>query len=133
MSTTHHDVPYDVTEAELRVLSKQAMRSYLRYWCDAFRLPGWSRERIVESITVIDDHHLADEVRDPAKRVYGPRSWKRADGTVASSWDDRGKAIDSPVCDASVLGVVSIGPEYGTAFPVCLARDTCTVPSSAPV
>lgn len=50
----------DVTEAELRVLSKQAMRSYLRYWCDAFRLPGWSRERIVESISVIDDHHLAD-------------------------------------------------------------------------
>lgn len=50
----------DVTEAELRVLSKQAMRSYLRYWCDAFRLPGWSRERIVESIGIIDDHHLAD-------------------------------------------------------------------------
>ena len=22
------------------------MRSYMRYWCDAFRLPGWSRERI---------------------------------------------------------------------------------------
>jgi KDO2-lipid IV(A) lauroyltransferase len=50
----------DVTEDELRVLSKQAMRSYLRYWCDAFRLPGWSRERIVSSIGIIDDHHLAD-------------------------------------------------------------------------
>lgn len=78
-------------------------------------------------VEITHDHHLADEVRDPAKRVYGPRSWKRADGTVASSWDDRGKAIDSPTCDASVLGVVSIGPEYGTAFQVCLARDTCTV------
>ena len=50
----------DADEHELRVLSKQGMRSYLRYWCDAFRLPGWSRERIVESITIIDDHHLAD-------------------------------------------------------------------------
>lgn len=78
-------------------------------------------------VEITHDHHLADEVRDPAKRVFGPRSWKRADGTVASSWDDRGKPIDSPTCDASVLGVVSIGPEYGTAFQVCLARDTCTV------
>jgi KDO2-lipid IV(A) lauroyltransferase len=48
------------TEEELRVLSRAGMRSYLRYWCDAFRLPGWSRERIVESIGIIDDHHLAD-------------------------------------------------------------------------
>ena len=23
------------------------MRSYLRYWCDAFRLPDWDRERVV--------------------------------------------------------------------------------------
>jgi KDO2-lipid IV(A) lauroyltransferase len=36
------------------------MRSYMRYWCDAFRLPGWSRERILDSIRIIDDHHLAD-------------------------------------------------------------------------
>ncbi|MCA0330058.1 MAG: phosphatidylinositol mannoside acyltransferase [Actinobacteria bacterium] len=48
------------SEDELRVLSRAGMRSYLRYWCDAFRLPGWSRERIVESIGIIDDHHLAD-------------------------------------------------------------------------
>jgi KDO2-lipid IV(A) lauroyltransferase len=26
------------------------MRSYLRYWCDAFRLPGWSRHRTVGTI-----------------------------------------------------------------------------------
>jgi KDO2-lipid IV(A) lauroyltransferase len=48
------------SEDELRVLSRAGMRSYLRYWCDAFRLPGWSRERIVESIGIIDDHYLAD-------------------------------------------------------------------------
>ncbi len=50
----------EVSDADLRVLSKAGMRSYLRYWCDAFRLPGWSRERIVESIGIIDDHHLAE-------------------------------------------------------------------------
>ena len=30
----------DVPDEELRRLSKQGMRSYFRYWCDAFRLPG---------------------------------------------------------------------------------------------
>jgi KDO2-lipid IV(A) lauroyltransferase len=48
------------SEEELRVLSRAGMRSYFRYWCDAFRLPGWSRERIVDSIRVIDDHRLGD-------------------------------------------------------------------------
>jgi phosphatidylinositol dimannoside acyltransferase len=50
----------DADDAEIRVLSRQGMRSYMRYWCEAFRLPGWSRERIVDSIRIIDDHHLAD-------------------------------------------------------------------------
>ncbi len=50
----------DADDAEIRVLSHRGMRSYMRYWCDAFRLPGWSRERIVGSIRIIDDHHLAD-------------------------------------------------------------------------
>jgi lauroyl/myristoyl acyltransferase len=38
------------SEEELRRLSRAGMRSYLRYWCDAFRLPGWSRERIVGTV-----------------------------------------------------------------------------------
>lgn len=77
-------------------------------------------------IHITHDYHLADEVRDPANRVYGPRSWKRADGTVGTSTDARGKTIDSPACEHSVLGLVVIGPEYGTAFQVCIARDRCT-------
>jgi KDO2-lipid IV(A) lauroyltransferase len=54
----------DVTDAELRVRSREGMRSYFRYWCEAFRLPDWSRERIVESITIIDDHILADALAE---------------------------------------------------------------------
>jgi phosphatidylinositol dimannoside acyltransferase len=38
--------------ADLRSLSRAGMRSYLRYWCDAFRLPGWSRDRIVGTCRV---------------------------------------------------------------------------------
>jgi len=48
------------SEDELRVVSRAGMRSYFRYWCDAFRLPGWSRQRIVDSLVAIDDHFLAD-------------------------------------------------------------------------
>ncbi len=50
----------EVTEAELRMLTKAGMRSYLRYWCEAFRLPGWSRERIVDSIRIVDDFRLGE-------------------------------------------------------------------------
>ena len=50
----------DATDEEIRLLSRDSMRSYMRYWCEAFRLPGWSRERIVDSIRIIDDHYLAD-------------------------------------------------------------------------
>ena len=54
----------EVTDEELRVISRAGMRSYMRYWCDAFRLPGWSRERIVDSIRIIDDHVLADALAE---------------------------------------------------------------------
>lgn len=45
----------DSTIGELRTLSRQGMRTYLRYWCDAFRLPGWSRDRIKDSIVIHDE------------------------------------------------------------------------------
>jgi KDO2-lipid IV(A) lauroyltransferase len=50
----------DVSDEELRVLSRDGMRSYFRYWCEAFRLPSWSRTRILESIDVHDEHLLGD-------------------------------------------------------------------------
>jgi phosphatidylinositol dimannoside acyltransferase len=54
----------DVSDDELRQLSKQGMRSYFRYWCDSFRLPAWSRETIVSSMVAYDDHHLADALAE---------------------------------------------------------------------
>jgi phosphatidylinositol dimannoside acyltransferase len=32
--------------AELKRLSRLALRSYLRYWCDAFRLPTWTPDEV---------------------------------------------------------------------------------------
>ena len=42
----------DIGEAELDALTAQGMESYLRYWCDAFRLPTWNQERIISTVTV---------------------------------------------------------------------------------
>ena len=50
------DASYD----DLRALSRTGMRSYLRYWCDAFRLPDWSRDRVVGSVRVENEHYLRD-------------------------------------------------------------------------
>ncbi|MEO7980226.1 MAG: phosphatidylinositol mannoside acyltransferase [Sporichthyaceae bacterium] len=48
----------DTTEPDLRDLSRAGLRSYLAYWCDAFRLPDWSHERVVSSVRVEGEEHL---------------------------------------------------------------------------
>ena len=48
----------DADAAELARLSRAGMRSYLRYWCDAFRLPDWDHGRVVGSVRVEGEHHL---------------------------------------------------------------------------
>jgi phosphatidylinositol dimannoside acyltransferase len=47
-------------DADIDALSRAAMRSYLRYWCEAFRLPVWSREQVLERVVVHDEHILRD-------------------------------------------------------------------------
>ncbi|MGI5336855.1 phosphatidylinositol mannoside acyltransferase [Streptomyces sp. CA-181903] len=36
----------DASPARLARLSREGMRSYMRYWMESFRLPAWSRERV---------------------------------------------------------------------------------------
>ena len=47
-------------EPRLEAAVREGMRSYLRYWCDTFRLPLWSGEEIVQRTTVINDHLVRD-------------------------------------------------------------------------
>jgi len=42
----------EATDAQLRMLSRAGLRTYLHYWCDAFRLPDWDRDRVVSSVRV---------------------------------------------------------------------------------
>jgi KDO2-lipid IV(A) lauroyltransferase len=46
--------------AALDALVREGMRSYLRYWCDAFRLPDWSKDRVVGTVRVENEHYLRD-------------------------------------------------------------------------
>ncbi|MGZ4596640.1 MAG: phosphatidylinositol mannoside acyltransferase [Actinomycetes bacterium] len=50
------EASYDV----LRGLSRAGMRSYLRYWCDVFRLPDWSPDRVVVTVRVENESYLRD-------------------------------------------------------------------------
>ena len=50
----------EFSEPELQRAVQEGMRSYLRYWCDTFRLPLWSSEEIISRTTVINDHLLRD-------------------------------------------------------------------------
>lgn len=46
------------TDEELEVLTQEAYRSYLRYWCDTFRIHTWSPERISSTVSTKNDHLL---------------------------------------------------------------------------
>ncbi len=54
----------EMSESELDVLTIQGMRSYLRYWCDTFRFPSWTKESVIESTTTDNENFLRDPVRD---------------------------------------------------------------------
>jgi KDO2-lipid IV(A) lauroyltransferase len=41
-------VGHDVSAEELDELTRQGMRSYMRYWCEAFRIPEWSPQLVVD-------------------------------------------------------------------------------------
>jgi KDO2-lipid IV(A) lauroyltransferase len=47
-------------QADLDALTRAGMRSYLRYWCEVFRLPDWDRSRVVERLQVVGEHNMRD-------------------------------------------------------------------------
>ncbi|WP_129669659.1 phosphatidylinositol mannoside acyltransferase [Phytoactinopolyspora endophytica] len=57
----------DNGDDELRTLSRAAARSYMRYWCDAFRIGDWERERIVGRVRTVHEERM----REPLARGQG--------------------------------------------------------------
>ena len=54
----------DLTELELETLVAQSLSSYMRYWCDTFRIQNWSTERIRHTVTTTNDHLLLEPMHD---------------------------------------------------------------------
>jgi phosphatidylinositol dimannoside acyltransferase len=50
----------DAGPEELDRLTRAGMRSYLRYWQEAFRLPEWSDEQIVATVRTVNEKLLRD-------------------------------------------------------------------------
>jgi ParB/RepB/Spo0J family partition protein len=64
-------------------------------------------------VPITHDHYVRPEARD-GSRIVGPRSWKRADGTLGSK-----------TCLKAVTGVLVVGPGRGEAFKVCVDKKGC--------
>lgn len=47
---------------DLKELSREGLRSYMRYWCDAFRLPTWSPERVRSTFVLDGVEHLDEAI-----------------------------------------------------------------------
>ncbi len=52
----------DLAEAELDLLVRDGLRSYARYWMEAFRLPKFSRDEILEGFDLENGHWLGEAV-----------------------------------------------------------------------
>ncbi len=52
----------NLTSLDLEIIVVDAMRSYMRYWCDTFRFPDWSQQRVVNTVSVTNEHLLMDAI-----------------------------------------------------------------------
>lgn len=51
-----------MTPLDLELLVYRGMRSAIRYWCDTFRFPDWSAQRIQNTVTATNEHLLLDAI-----------------------------------------------------------------------
>lgn len=45
---------------ELDSITKEGVRRYMRYWCEAFRLPSWTTERVNSSFRLVEGLNILD-------------------------------------------------------------------------
>jgi phosphatidylinositol dimannoside acyltransferase len=64
LRTNFSIVKPELTALELEDLVLQGYRSYMRYWCDTFRIHKWSRARIDSTVNFTNDHLLRQPIAD---------------------------------------------------------------------
>ena len=52
----------ELSSNDLEDLVRRGVLSYMRYWMDTFRSPDWSRERILSTVTVGNEHLLMNPI-----------------------------------------------------------------------
>lgn len=62
LRSNYQKVMPELSEVELKKLTKAGMRSYLRYWFDTFRLNKWSKARVIETTFVVRENLLRDPI-----------------------------------------------------------------------
>jgi len=78
----------DASDGEIRELSREGMRSYMRYWCEAFRLPTWSRERITETF-ILERREFLDSALESGGVLMIPghmANWDHAGAWAAATY-----------------------------------------------
>lgn len=135
----------DLDVASLDTLTHAAVRSYLRYWCESFRLPSWPIEDLVRRTRTVNEQTIRDaHARGAGVVVPLPHmgnwdwagAWACATGmplvTVAERLEPK-RLYDEFVAYRSKLGM-EILPLPGGSFPrlvewvsqgglVCLLAD----------
>lgn len=53
-----------LSEDDLEALVRRGMRSYMRYWCDTFRIHRWSSQKISNTVTTNRDEYLRSPMRE---------------------------------------------------------------------
>jgi lauroyl/myristoyl acyltransferase len=54
----------DLPSTELEALVLSGLESYLRYWCDTFRIHRWNQARIASTVSLNNDHLLRQPMVD---------------------------------------------------------------------
>jgi lauroyl/myristoyl acyltransferase len=62
MRSNYGRVRPELDDAQLEFLVNAGMRSYLRYWCDTFRFPAWSKERLLATTVCENENFLRDPI-----------------------------------------------------------------------
>jgi len=87
-----------INQVELDDLTRRGVLSYMRYWKETFRSPDWSKERILSTVTVSNEHLLMDPIRN--------RSGVVVSLPHAGNWDHAGSYFCSR--DAQLVTVAEV-------------------------